>query len=125
MLRLRSMIRRCVLKPRIFWRSSWSKPVMTLMTMISTATPKVTPTTEIKVMTETNVRLGRRYRKASNSSKGRPDMRRQAKGREGGCQRAEDAEERGSTKHEDPRTREAPNPKLQEQSQSSIFDSRG
>ena len=47
---------------------------MTLMTMISTATPKVTPKTEIKVMTETNVLLGRRYRNASSSSNGKPDM---------------------------------------------------
>src|SRR6266404_4492758 len=48
---------------------------MTLMTMISTATPKVTPSTEIKVMTETKVLLGRRYRIASSSSNGNPDMR--------------------------------------------------
>src|SRR5204862_6599555 len=48
---------------------------MTLMTMISTATPKVTPSTEIKVMTETKVLLGRRYRSASSSSNGNPDMR--------------------------------------------------
>ena len=47
---------------------------MTLMTMISTATPKVTPSTEIKVMTETNVLLGRRYRSASSSSNGSRDM---------------------------------------------------
>jgi hypothetical protein len=47
---------------------------MTLMTMISTATPKVTPNTEIKVMTETNVRLGRKYRNASNNSNGKRDM---------------------------------------------------
>src|SRR5207245_2122493 len=32
------------------------------------------PTTEIKVMTETNVLLGRRYRNASSSSNGKPDM---------------------------------------------------
>jgi hypothetical protein len=31
------------------------------------------------VMTETNVLLGRRYRNASSSSKGKPDMCRQAK----------------------------------------------
>jgi hypothetical protein len=44
------------------------------MTIMSTATPKVTPSTEIKVMTETNVLLGRRYRKASSSSNGSRDM---------------------------------------------------
>ena len=48
---------------------------MTLMTMISTATPSVTPSTEIKVMTETKVLLGRRYRSASSSSNGNRDMR--------------------------------------------------
>src|SRR2546422_11742579 len=47
---------------------------MTLMTMISTATPSETPSTEIKVMNETNVLLGRRYRSASSSSNGKPDM---------------------------------------------------
>ena len=49
---------------------------MTLITMINTATPKVTPSTEIKVITETKVLLGRRYRSASSSSNGSPDMRR-------------------------------------------------
>ena len=63
-----------VLKPRILSRSCWSKPLMTLMTMISTATPSVTPSTEIKVMTETKVLLGRRYRSASSSSNGNRDM---------------------------------------------------
>ena len=52
---------------------------MTLMTMISTATPSVTPSTEIKVMTETKVLLGRRYRSASSSSNGNRDMRGEAK----------------------------------------------
>ena len=47
---------------------------MTLMTMIMTATPSITPTTEMRVITETNVRLGRKYRNASSSSKGNPDM---------------------------------------------------
>ncbi len=47
---------------------------MTLMTMISTATPSVTPSTEIKVITETKVLLGRRYRSASSSSNGNRDM---------------------------------------------------
>src|ERR1019366_2463270 len=64
-----------VLKPRIFSFNWASKPLMTLMTMISTATPSVTPSTEIKVITETNVLLGRRYRSASSSSNGNPDMR--------------------------------------------------
>src|ERR1035438_6699703 len=71
----RGIILRWVLKPRIFSRSWWSNPVMTLMTMISTATPSVTPSTEIEVMTETKVLLGRRYRSASSSSNGNRDMR--------------------------------------------------
>ena len=33
---------------------------MTLMTMMSTATPSATPTMEMSVMMETNVRLGRK-----------------------------------------------------------------
>ncbi len=48
---------------------------MTLITIMSTATPSVTPSTEIKVITETNVLLGRRYRSASSNSNGNPDMR--------------------------------------------------
>src|SRR6266478_1832522 len=48
---------------------------MTLITIMSTATPRVTPSTEIKVITETNVLLGRRYRSASSNSNGNPDMR--------------------------------------------------
>ena len=47
-----------------------SKPLMTLMTMISTATPSVTPMMEIRVMADTNVRLGRKYRSARASSNG-------------------------------------------------------
>ncbi len=47
---------------------------MTLMTMISTATPSVTPSTEINVITETKVLLGRRYRSANRSSNGNRDM---------------------------------------------------
>jgi hypothetical protein len=47
---------------------------MTLMTMMSTATPNMTPMTEIKVMIETNVRLGRRYRRANSNSNGKRDM---------------------------------------------------
>ena len=62
------------MKPSIFSRSCWSNPVMTLMTIMSTATPRETPSTEISVMTETNVLLGRRYRNASIISKGNPDM---------------------------------------------------
>ena len=33
---------------------------MTLSTTIKTATPSITPSTEINVITETNVRLGRK-----------------------------------------------------------------
>jgi tetratricopeptide (TPR) repeat protein len=42
--------------------------------MINTATPSVTPRTEIKVMIETNVRLGRKYRSAKSNSNGKRDM---------------------------------------------------
>ncbi len=62
------------LKPKNFSCKSRSNPLITLMTMMSTATPSVTPRTEIKVMIETNVRLGRRYRNASNNSNGKRDM---------------------------------------------------
>ena len=41
-------------------RHSWSKPLITAMTTINTATPNITPITEMTVMTETNVRRGRR-----------------------------------------------------------------
>ena len=64
-----------------------SNPLMTLMTMISTATPSVTPSTEIKVMTETNVLLGRRYRSASSSSNGNRDMRAKLDAAAALCQR--------------------------------------
>ena len=47
---------------------------MTLMTMMRTATPSMTPRTEISVMIETKVRLGRKYRSASNNSNGKRDM---------------------------------------------------
>src|SRR5439155_24289010 len=80
-----------VLKPRILSRSWRSKPLMTLITMMSTATPNETPSTEINVMTETNVLLGRRYRSASSSSNGRRDMCGQAKHACNGCQRTRDA----------------------------------
>ena len=40
------------------------------MTMMSTATPNITPTTEMSVMKETEVRLGRKYRSASANSNG-------------------------------------------------------
>ena len=57
---------------------------MTLMTMIKTATPKVTPSTEISVITETKVLLGRKYLTASSSSNGSRDMRRTLNGSLGG-----------------------------------------
>ena len=47
-------------KPRTFERSSRSKPVITLMTTMSTAMPRVTPRMEMSVMMETNVRRGLR-----------------------------------------------------------------
>ena len=55
--------------------------------MISTATPKVTPTTEIKVITETNVLLGRRYLNARSNSNGSPDMCAKLTGARAACQR--------------------------------------
>src|SRR5947207_13795654 len=54
-----------------FCRSSRSNPVMTEITTISTVTPSMTPTIEIKVMIETKVRFGFRYgsgRKKLNGS---------------------------------------------------------
>ena len=48
------------LKERILSRHSRSKPLITAMTINSTATPSMTPMMEIRVMTETNVRLGRK-----------------------------------------------------------------
>ena len=70
----RSATFKWALMPNSVSRICWSNPLITLMTMISTATPSATPMTEIKVMTETNVRLGRRYRSASSSSNGNRDM---------------------------------------------------
>ena len=52
--------RRCALKPRMRSRNCSPKPVITAITIISTATPRVTPSTQINVMIDTNVRLGRR-----------------------------------------------------------------
>src|SRR5690242_13732924 len=48
---------------------------MTLITTMRTATPSMTPTIEMRVMTETNVRLGRKYRSARNNSNGSRDIR--------------------------------------------------
>jgi hypothetical protein len=55
--------------------------------MINTATPSVTPRTEISVMTDTKERFGRRYRNASNSSKGKRDIRGSLGNRNTACQR--------------------------------------
>ena len=41
-------------------RNCSPKPVITAITIISTATPNVTPSTQMRVMIETKVRLGRR-----------------------------------------------------------------
>ncbi len=48
--------------PRILLRRSFSKPLMTAMTMIRAATPKKIPAIEMKVIMETNTcfRLARR-----------------------------------------------------------------
>src|SRR4051812_23451629 len=53
-----------------FWRSSRSNPVITDMTTIRTVTPNITPTIEIKVMIETKVRFGLRYRRARKKLNG-------------------------------------------------------
>ena len=45
-------------KPSTLRRSSWSKPVITEMTRMSTMIPSVTPTIEMMVMAETKVRFG-------------------------------------------------------------------
>src|SRR5258708_31076208 len=69
---------------------------MTLITMISTATPKVTPSTEISVITETKVLLGRKYLTASSSSNGSRDMCRKLNGPlhgVNGCKSAHSARE--------------------------------
>jgi hypothetical protein len=68
------------LKPKIFCFKSWSNPLMTLITTIKTATPSITPITQIAVMIDTNVRLGRKYRSASINSKGNLDMGRKTTG---------------------------------------------
>ena len=60
----------CGSNPSTLLRNSWSNPVITEITTISTAIPSVTPSTEIRVMMETNVRLGFRYRSARNNPKG-------------------------------------------------------
>src|SRR6266542_6660073 len=73
-------IRMCALNQRILSRICRSNPLITLMTMMSTATPSMTPITEIKVMTETNVRLGRKYRRARNNSNGSLDIARRLDG---------------------------------------------
>ena len=49
---------RCASKPTTLRVSSRSNPVMTLMTKISTITPRVTPRMEISVIIERKVRLG-------------------------------------------------------------------
>ena len=48
----------CASKSITFCRSSRSNPVMTEMTRMRTVTPSITPTMEIRVMIETNVRFG-------------------------------------------------------------------
>jgi hypothetical protein len=65
---------------------SISKTVITLMTMMSTATPSMTPTMEINVITETNVLLGRRYLSASSNSKGKRDIGGESSKRQYACQ---------------------------------------
>ena len=51
---------RWALKPRMRSRNCSPKPVITAITIINTATPRVTPSTQMSVMMETKVRLGRR-----------------------------------------------------------------
>ena len=55
-------IRRWPLSPRIFSSSSWRKPFITAMTMISVATPSMMPRKENPAMTEMNPSLRRARR---------------------------------------------------------------
>ena len=65
------LTRMCASKSITFWRSSRSNPVITEMTRINTVTPSITPSTEISVMIERNVRFGFKYRSARKRLKGR------------------------------------------------------
>ena len=55
-------ISRWPLSPRIFSRSSWRKPFITAMTMISVATPSMMPRKEKPAMTEMKPSLRRARR---------------------------------------------------------------
>ncbi len=55
-------ISRWPLRPRIFCNSSWRKPFITAITMISVATPSVMPKKEKPAMTEMNPSLRRARR---------------------------------------------------------------
>src|SRR6266403_136941 len=65
------LTRICASKSITFWRSSRSKPVITEITRINTVTPSITPSTEISVMIDRNVRFGFKYRSARKTLKGR------------------------------------------------------
>ena len=55
-------IRRWPLSPRILVKSSWRKPFITAMTMISVATPSMMPRNENPAITEMNPSLRRARR---------------------------------------------------------------
>ena len=57
------------MKLRIFFSHSSPNPVMTLLTIITAATPSITPRIDTHVMTEATDRLGLRYLKARNAEK--------------------------------------------------------
>ena len=60
----------CGLKSRIFSSQMSPKPVITLRTMMTAATPSITPRTETHVMAEATDRFGRRYLNARNAGNG-------------------------------------------------------
>ena len=59
----------CGLKLRIFFSHSSPKPVITLLTMMTAATPSITPSTETHVMTDATERFGLRYFAARKNEK--------------------------------------------------------
>ena len=57
------------LKLRIFFSHSSPKPVITLLTIMTAATPSITPIIETQVMTDATERFGLRYLVARKNEK--------------------------------------------------------
>ena len=57
------------LKLRIFFSHSSPKPVITLLTMMTAATPSITPRIETQVMTDATERFGFKYLVARKTEK--------------------------------------------------------